>query len=1709
VAVTIIGSNPGQIEYRLGQSHACLGDDTDIVTDLRESPLIWVGEALADLGLTAGTELTEAQFDQARALLHGRHPGTGEQLVEHKLGIPREAKVPVAELLRQIEGIAREAAVPIADVLLVPTGPHAGKPSKMMLAAFERAQRLVERHGEIALQRADHAGALADAAGLDIESIWNPADYAAAVANLTKTVTVVNPDGSLTEEVVPNREIIGNFGYDAVLDVGGSLSGAPAIASPADSAAMYRIYQEEAMKVLGWLEKATAYGMRGHHGDGAVADTIPGNGFAGWAMIHRTARPVGGAAIGDPHWHVHFTLANMTMGDDGRWSTIAAGGRDLMRHLPVANKLLQAQIRHRLTTELGIRFERSARTGLWEIAAFPDTLIRLQSKRTQAIDAELRKNGYPEPGTAPARVKKLAQSQTREAKAEAATSPDETLRQYWRKEALRGGLDPELISATIFRSADRARSGGYEPQAPPSVADLADALQDIDTGLTSRSRRFSRLDAIGAVAEAVPGGSQADIEVLADSVLDHAGFVKLEREPEPGQATHGPRRQLAEPHMSNAELYTTRDIIDAETVIVRAAEASHDNQTDIRITTDAADMAAAAAEQINGFPLSGEQWRELIDLTTSGRQLDALIGGPGAGKTTLMDTVRSAYETAGFVVAGTSTQGVAAQTLQAEAGIGSRTVAQWLWRVDHGPGLRGIDVLILDEAGMTNDRDRARLYLAATDSGTKIIEVGDPRQLRGVGCGSMFATVHRLVDGGELVENRRQADTDERAAIAAWRRGDYSQALTSWADRDRLIVAETGQEAISMLLATWVDQRLGAPDSMTEIRGLLIVAATNEQVGRLNDGAQAIRLASGELGEGSTYALRGGGTLSLHEGDLVLIRANERQAGEPDALNGYRGVVTGLHSDGRVSVRWERDTRSGRVTEETTLRADFVAGGGLGLGYAVTIHKSQGLTVGADSAHWTGPDGQQRGGAVLFNGTGADNPGTYVAVSRHKYLMFMFLGRTDIENLHDEYLLGIPKNEFERTRRVMTKIVDRARATETNANDRPALVDLGRLHDPGYEDALAARTAERETRRAAQEQRARQAAEHAEHRVAAADLITDLWGTHIAVTRITEGAAFDTIATRIHELAQAGGDPRGLLSTLSSTAITGPHVTDASRIVAAVLNRALKDQHRDNEHPPLAAPSSRDESSTASGTDTEIARPSPSDDDPADSTNTELADGTPPGRKHQRHAQHEADDEEQLQRDQVADLLDEAWTSNPAVQAIVDGSAFGAVAQNLATATGNGHDPLEVLAAIDPGEAALKNNPSAWVAWKIRAETGDHPPHTEPVPDSTGPPGSQPWQTTSEDPVTRLDVLVPAYQQAVARLPRQPLPAPEPHLTPGRPGAPGDTTPPQRGPAQAPANEPARLHTATDAITAVWTDDASWIVERHSRSMRQLASHLDDARQAGYDPEQFLRAALRGVGTEGLTPPGTATPGRGAARPAGTYSHGIPHPGAVGADPAGFAARHVAQQLAGLASLPNAPTGRPARNTEHPDAMWPAWLPLAPTPSALATLSGRDKAIATGAAADARRIRDRVVELGRTAAREQPDWVRQLGPAPTGPAAHARFLAALTTLAAYREQHGITGPHPLGPPPADEARNAFDTARRALEQIAQAQQNRRPAPGAEPRATRTAGPTQARQAERDHGDDARRRAERILDQQRSAQQGTQPQHDPTHSGPEQGPRPGM
>jgi len=529
----IYGGSAAQIDYRLGigqdGGHGC-GSDAQFAyrADGRERPLRWIGQGLPAFGvegLAAGAELTAEQHDLARALMAGRHPATGEQLVSPKLAVPADAKVPLGPLVAAVRALATERG--IADPVDVFTTPK-------QRSGWNTAVRAVARRGDAALLRVDDALTLAEKAGLEAERVWPDTDLLATYSNLYESALVrdehgapvVGEDGAPKLELVPRRVPVGIVGFDIGVTLPKSASLLLAFLPDELADQVEAGYTAAIEKTFGWVEGWTSYVRRGKHGDGRTARHEETAGFAGWVMTHRAARPVGDAPVGDPHWHVHITVANMAKAADGSWLTVAAGGRDLMRHAAAIDKVTQAQVRGFLHERFGITFTRRERNGTWEVAQIPDEAIVYFSKRGQQVHAVLEQLGYSNADVSAAHARVLTR-ESRSVKSETTAAPDATLRGLWRADAFRGGLDPDDLIDRVLAARPTHRTNSPTQQAAPGVVrvfeapdplvarygigldDLVAMVTDPDYGLTAHARRFSRLDAVAAVADALPYGRRS------------------------------------------------------------------------------------------------------------------------------------------------------------------------------------------------------------------------------------------------------------------------------------------------------------------------------------------------------------------------------------------------------------------------------------------------------------------------------------------------------------------------------------------------------------------------------------------------------------------------------------------------------------------------------------------------------------------------------------------------------------------------------------------------------------------------------------------------------------------------------------------------------------------------------------------------------------------------------------------------------------------------------------------------------------------------------------------------------------------------------------------------------------------------------------------------------------------------------------------------
>ena len=660
---------------------------------------------------------------------------------------------------------------------------------------------------------------------------------------------------------------------------------------------MHRILDAERDATLAYLDALTAH-QGGRRGRACVS--APTEGLIYAVTRHATSR------AGDPAPHDHVLLANVVrMADDkGGWK---AATTSLWREHIHAATMFGRMAAAREAVNLGYGIVRddgpSGRLGHWTIAGIPEEVMEVHSKRAAEIAAEAERRGYDS-----YRAKGII---ARDNRAQKRRTPVGELMPRWQAELESVGWPVERLQRCVAEARTPRRRSVLTTAQEREV--IAQALSP-DGSLAAR-KVFSRRDVVVAVAPALFGLDPTELPRVVGRTLADPETVPLLRTP-----------------FARGRAYATATTIATESSIAAAVDIEVQRSDAPTVDEFARYQALARREQELGKPLTAGQRAAVMGITSSGRGMELVVGVAGSGKTTALAAVRDAFEAEGFTVIGTSTSGQAARTLKRQAGIEeSRTLASLTWRLDHGQ-LRLTDrhVVILDEAAMADDRALLRVLSAAAAARAKVVLVGDHRQLGAVGPGGGFENLVERYGAAVHVldENVRQRDVAERAALAALRAGDVAKAVAWYARSNRVVVARDRSKAIDAVVAGWAgDVAAGHDTSMYAWR--------RADVAELNRRARDAWRALGRL-HGKELVAPGGAVYEA--GDRVVTLAPGE--GGKFVTSETATVVTVDAKAKTLTVRLDDDGDI-RILGEREIAADRLAHG-----YAVTVHRSQGSTIG-------------------------------------------------------------------------------------------------------------------------------------------------------------------------------------------------------------------------------------------------------------------------------------------------------------------------------------------------------------------------------------------------------------------------------------------------------------------------------------------------------------------------------------------------------------------------------------------------------------------------------------------------------------------------------------------------------------------------------------------------------------------------------------------
>jgi exodeoxyribonuclease V alpha subunit len=318
-------------------------------------------------------------------------------------------------------------------------------------------------------------------------------------------------------------------------------------------------------------------------------------------------------------------------------------------------------------------------------------------------------------------------------------------------------------------------------------------------------------------------------------------------------------------------------------------------------------------------------------------RVTVLTGGPGVGKTTLLNALLMILGAKKVRCLLTAPTGRAAKRLSEATGREARTIHRLL---EFAPGEGGFarrenrplecDFLVVDESSMI-DVPLMNHLLRALPEGAGLLIVGDMDQLPSVGPGMVLRDLieSKILPVVRLTEVFRQA-AHSRIILAAHRINDglVPEEVSKEAESDFYLVEREEPEAIASMLVDLVGTRIPKRFGLNPIRDIQVLCP-------MNRGSLGIRELNVRLQEtlnparsDEPWVEKFGWRFRIR--DKVIQTENNY---DKEVFNGDIGLVTAIDAEER-EVRIQFDSRE--------VVYDFGELDEIALAYAITIHKSQG-----------------------------------------------------------------------------------------------------------------------------------------------------------------------------------------------------------------------------------------------------------------------------------------------------------------------------------------------------------------------------------------------------------------------------------------------------------------------------------------------------------------------------------------------------------------------------------------------------------------------------------------------------------------------------------------------------------------------------------------------------------------------------------------------
>jgi exodeoxyribonuclease V alpha subunit len=312
-----------------------------------------------------------------------------------------------------------------------------------------------------------------------------------------------------------------------------------------------------------------------------------------------------------------------------------------------------------------------------------------------------------------------------------------------------------------------------------------------------------------------------------------------------------------------------------------------------------------------------------------------ITGGPGTGKTTIINAVIKIYRAVGAKILLAAPTGRASKRMSEATGYPAKTIHRMLGYSFQKGGFQKnqarpleVDVLILDEVSMVDTILMYHLLKAVPPEAT-VIMVGDVYQLPSVGAGSVLKDIIRSqgVPVVELKEIFRQAEESLIIVNAHKINNGQIPELKSGKEslEDFYFIEQDDPEQVLKTIMELVCERIPRRFNLDPVDGIQVLSPMHKGV----VGTESLnRSLQDALNPSKVRMVKGDRTFRLN--DKVMQMRNNY---EKEVFNGDIGRITSIDPENRkVTITFE----------DIPIPYDFFELDEVALAYAISVHKSQG-----------------------------------------------------------------------------------------------------------------------------------------------------------------------------------------------------------------------------------------------------------------------------------------------------------------------------------------------------------------------------------------------------------------------------------------------------------------------------------------------------------------------------------------------------------------------------------------------------------------------------------------------------------------------------------------------------------------------------------------------------------------------------------------------